>query len=100
MYSSLAIENIYPDGDMLNVALMTAIKALPVEREVLMEYKYQNRLDLLSNDCYGCTELWWLIAMYNDIQDVMNTGDITSIKLPAMTDITKLLNKFLLDGEV
>jgi len=29
----------------------------------------QNRLDLISDDYYGTTNLWWLIAWANDILD-------------------------------
>ena len=100
MYSTYAIENIYSDGDMLNVALMSAIKALPVEREVTFEYKYHNRLDLLSYDYFRCTELWWLIAIYNDFMDVMDNSDRVTIKLPAEADITELLNNYLKNGGV
>ena len=96
-FSSFATENHFSDGDMLNVELTEAIKALPVEREVQLEYKHKNRLDLMSYDYYGCTELWWFIAIYNNINDVMCMQQDMRISLPSIDGITRLLNNHLLE---
>lgn len=47
---------------------------------------FENRLDLISNNFYGTPNLWWVIAMVNDINDPMLGVDIgTKLRIPTKT---------------
>lgn len=49
-------------------------------KTVVIEPKYNNRPDLLANDLYGNSKLWWVFAIFN--QDKLNDPiiDFTSGK--------------------
>lgn len=95
MASVYAIETIFPDGDMLVPSLIQSINALPTAQEVIVSERYKNRLDLVSYDYYGTTDLWWLIGLYNNIDDPTNMDeDIIKLMLPSITEITSLLNEY------
>lgn len=96
MASIYAIETIFPDGDMLTPELMHSIHELPIDREIVLDIAHRNRLDIVSYKYYNTVELWWLIGIYNDIQDATNMGDsILKLKLPRLADITSLLNEYV-----
>jgi hypothetical protein len=49
----------------------------------------ENRLDIIANKYYGSPDLWWVIAMGNNIIDpfIVKVGDI--IRIPNLTSLTK-----------
>ena len=55
--------------------------------EILMEE--ENRLDIVSNKYYGTPELWWVIAMANDIIDPLFIRPGTIVRVPPITSLLK-----------
>ena len=52
-----------------------------------------DRLDLIANDFYGDSTLWWIIAMVNDLEgDSMFPPTGIQLRIPA--NISTLLTKF------
>jgi len=52
-----------------------------------------DRLDLLANDFYGDSTLWWIIAMVNDLEgDSMFPPTGIQLRIPA--NVSTLLTKF------
>lgn len=94
--SVYAINNVFPDGDMLTQELTSKIRQLPLEKEIVLIDGLQTRLDLVSYQQYGTSDLWWLIAIYNEILDVTDTSlQILKLKLPSLADITELLTNYV-----
>jgi hypothetical protein len=47
---------------------------------------FENRLDLISNNFYGTQDLWWVIAMVNDIMDPLLGVQVNTIlRIPTKT---------------
>lgn len=60
------------------------------DKEYVIESKYNNRPDLLANDLYGTSELWWVLAMRNKdllIDPIADFTTGTTIWLPAASEI-------------
>lgn len=94
--SIYAIENVFPDGDMLTQELTKSIRELPLEKEIILDSGLKTRFDLISYQQYGTTDLWWLIAIYNEVSDVTDTSiDLIKLKLPSLADITALLSNYV-----
>lgn len=51
-------------------------------------------LDFIAYKFYGIEELWWVIALYNNISDPFSTEGIT-IKIPRLNLINDLLIKYI-----
>jgi len=52
-----------------------------------------DRLDLIANDFYGDSTLWWIIAMVNDLEgDSMFPPTGIQLRIPA--NVSTLLTKF------
>ena len=49
----------------LDVNNLPSVPTLISDETYIIEAKYANRLDLLANDQYGSSRLWWIIASRN-----------------------------------
>jgi hypothetical protein len=88
-YSKTAIVNGY-----LDTITWRPISAASNDTFLEVTAKYQNRPDLLANDVYGDSRLWWVFAVRNPdiIQDPIY--DLTAglfIYIPQMTNIRSAL---------
>ena len=89
-----SLANYFPSGIFLeNDALIKEIKNLEIDKSI-NSLLYQNRLDLLSYDCYGNSDLWWILAIYNDIKNPMKF-EAKELSIPSITNITTLLSKYI-----
>lgn len=88
-----SLQSVFPSGDMLNINLLESILNLEAETEV-SAIRYENRLDLLSYDYYNTTDLWWLLAYYNSIENPMNF-DKETLLVPSFEDIKELLDAYI-----
>jgi hypothetical protein len=52
------------------------------DRYTILSGKYQYRPDLLSQDTYGMTDLWWLILEANQIFDIFDFTAGLNIRIP------------------
>lgn len=85
-----SIESIFGADFLDKQEVLEGIKKLSVQNDVYVTDRYKNRLDNISYDCYGKTDLWWVLAVFNDIIDPMEF-DNQSIKVPYLQDINSLL---------
>jgi hypothetical protein len=88
-YSKTSIVNGY-----LDISTWRSIPAASNDTLLEITAKYQNRPDLLANDIYGDSRLWWVFAVRNPdiIQDPIY--DLTAglfIYIPQMTNIRSAL---------
>jgi len=49
----------------LDINNLPSVPNLISDETYIIEAKYSNRLDLLANDKYGSSRLWWIIALRN-----------------------------------
>ena len=42
----------------------------PTDSDILIVTEEEDRLDLLANQFYGDSQLWWVIATYNNLTDI------------------------------
>ena len=64
------------------------------DRFVIVTDQYLGRLDLVANDFYQDVDLWWVIALVNDIRvvpDGMSLG--MKIRIPPIFQVRKYLAK-------
>jgi len=98
-YSIYAIENILPTKsgiyDLLDInnQFMMDLKDLQSSDGIKVSSSIQGRLDVVSMDKYGTTNLWWILAVYNNITN-LRTFDVDVIKIPSIMDINKLIQKY------
>lgn len=78
----------FPDGDMFKPEVIAKIKSLPLDKQIILDYTNHNRFDLISYQQYGSSNLWWIIALYNDIVDI-HTNTKFKIKIPKFENIIK-----------
>jgi hypothetical protein len=66
----------------------------PNDRSLTIDQKYLGRLDLIAYDYYKDSNLWWIIALANDIQ-VIPTGMYIGQQLiiPATSTVTQYLRR-------
>ena len=67
-YDSLNIQNKTGKGLVYNSQLLPYIE--PSDSDILIVTEEEDRLDLLANQFYGDSELWWVIATYNNLTDI------------------------------
>ena len=67
-YDSLDGENIIGRGIVYDSLLLPYIE--PTDSDILIVTEEEDRLDLLANQFYGDSELWWVIATYNNLTDI------------------------------
>ena len=80
--------------DSNNDTYLETVNQTPVAESNLDKYheveqNEENRLDIIANKYYGSPDLWWVIAMGNNIIDpfIVKVGDI--IRIPNLTSLTK-----------
>lgn len=64
---------------------------------LLIQAKYNNRPDLLSNDLYGSTAYWWIFTMYNpdQIQDpIYDLKAGMTIRFPNKNNLQRALSGY------
>lgn len=81
-----AIESCFKPDYMQDEDIISWAKALDIMQDVSVTNRYQNRLDNLSYDLYGTTDLWWIIGIINDITDPMDFKNY-SLKCPYLDDV-------------
>jgi len=67
-YDNLDGENIIGRGIVYDSLLLPYIE--PTDSDILIVTEEEDRLDLLANQFYGDSELWWVIATYNNLTDI------------------------------
>lgn len=71
------------------------------KRDTIFYQKYiiseGDRWDLISNKFYGTTELWWFIALFNDIKDpfqyLQKGNELKILQSQYLTDILLAIRK-------
>ena len=78
--------------DMLESPIVDMIKALPWTASVPA---VNQTLDSLSLDYYRTEQLWWVLALYNDITDALNiTESVNIIYIPDRLEVEMLLSDY------
>ena len=67
-YNNLNGKNIIGRGVVYDSLLLPYIE--PTDSDILIVTEEEDRLDLLANQFYGDSELWWVIATYNNLTDI------------------------------
>ena len=67
-YSNLSVEYKNTKGLVYNSILLPYIE--PVDSDILIITEEDDRLDLLANQFFGDSKLWWVIATYNNLTDI------------------------------
>lgn len=81
-----------------NSDLIEDIKTLETQRELFVTDRYLNRLDNVAFDCYGSVNLWWVLAIFNDILDPTEFPEtLLKIKIPYLDSIASMLEKHRLE---
>lgn len=90
----MTLEKVFPDQDIVNNPdIIEAIKEIEVEAVVNGKGKYQNRLDQVAYEYLKDPQLWWVIAIFNDIIDPMTT-EIEQIKVPSLDGTLEALRPY------
>jgi hypothetical protein len=67
-YNNLSVEYKNTKGLVYNSILLPYIE--PVDSDILIITEEDDRLDLLANQFFGDSKLWWVIATYNNLTDI------------------------------
>jgi len=67
-YDNLDGKNIIGRGIVYDSLLLPYIE--PTDSDILIVTEEEDRLDLLANQFYGDSQLWWVIATYNNLTDI------------------------------
>lgn len=67
-YNNLDGKNIIGRGVVYDSLLLPYIE--PTDSDILIVTEEEDRLDLLANQFYGDSQLWWVIATYNNLTDI------------------------------
>lgn len=79
-------------GRVLDTTLYPTADELTEGPTVKIRTEYGDRLDLLANEYYGDTSLWWVIAQANGLEgDSWNVEPGIQLEIPQ--DIGSVLNK-------
>lgn len=74
------------------IAVLPEILESLVGDFIVLKRENIGRFDLLANQYYGTCELWWVIALANDIQDMFDEDLVgRNIRIPAMSSISSIL---------
>jgi hypothetical protein len=74
-------------------------KSLKLEEDstdtfIIVTQQYEKRPDLVSNDAYGTTDLWWAIYEFNNIRDPLfelKSGQI--LRIPALDRVLEAIGQ-------
>lgn len=62
---------------------------------ITIDSNYMGRLDLIAYDYYGDSELWWVIALANQLDDIPNDVSLNKkIRIPDPSTINTYLEKY------
>lgn len=98
-YSIYAIENILPEKngmyDLLDInnEFIKGLHKIQSDDAIKVTASIQGRLDVVSMDKYGTTNLWWIIAVYNRLSNI-SSFDIEVIKLPNIIELNNLIQQY------
>lgn len=67
-YDNLNIQNKTGKGLVYHSQLLPYIE--PSDSDILIVTEEDDRLDLLAYQFYGDSQLWWVIATYNNLTDI------------------------------
>jgi hypothetical protein len=67
-YDNLNIQNKTGKGLVYHSQLLPYIE--PTDSDILIVTEEEDRLDLLAYQFYGDSQLWWVIATYNNLTDI------------------------------
>jgi hypothetical protein len=67
-YDNLNIQNKTGKGLVYHSQLLPYIE--PTDSDILIVTEEDDRLDLLAYQFYGDSQLWWVIATYNNLTDI------------------------------
>ena len=83
-YSMFSATPVYNVNGVIQFGLLAdAVIADPTDQLYTVPAGGVERLDLISNEFYGTTELWWVIAIVNNIQDALVGAPLnTQIRIP------------------
>lgn len=66
-------------------------KILPTDNDLYIISDNADRLDLLANKYYGDKNLWWVIAVANNLNDAsLHIGDGIQLRIPS--NLSRILN--------
>jgi len=71
--------------------------SVPVSAEdlrVVVDRTYLGRLDLIAYDYYGDSELWWVIALANEIEELPSGMHIgMNLRVPIVKTVSEYLSQ-------
>jgi nucleoid-associated protein YgaU len=67
-YDNLNVQNKTGKGLVYHSQLLPYIE--PTDSDILIVTEEEDRLDLLAYQFYGDSQLWWVIATYNNLTDI------------------------------
>lgn len=103
-----SFRNLFPDIVVEDVKMSDFWNAWQLSQEFKDKIKIfdtflvtdQDRWDTIAEDVYGDRKLWWVIAMFNNIEDPFSvyfedniSEKLKSIKIPKQADISIILNE-------
>jgi len=71
-----------------------SLKSSSDDQYIILDQKYTNRPDLLSNDCYGSPRLWWVFSVYNPdviIDPIFDMAPGITILIPSQSSLSGLV---------
>lgn len=74
-----------------SVFLVGLRELTPVGSYKINKYGMTGRLDLASYEIYGTTKLWWVLMLFNNIDNFYNVTIDTTIYYPSMSSIENLI---------
>jgi len=78
--------------DMLNSPIISSLKALPFEFSIPSD---NVEWDELALTYFKTEQLWWVLAIYNEVPDVINHEKFPSIiYIPNRLDVEMLLSSY------
>lgn len=64
----------------------------PAEDDTTVEWRAGSRLERISFAAWGTPELWWLLLDVNDIVDEYRIAVGTTLRVPSLTRVARLLS--------
>lgn len=82
-YSMFQNTPVYRNGENVEFGLLReAVVADSTDKLYIVNQITQDRLDLVSQVAYGTPELWWVIALVNNITDPMTVPNGMRLRIP------------------
>ena len=85
------IESTVPNTyDIIPGMIRDPVIADTTDQIYVVDQTTQNRLDLIANLFYGQSELWWVLAMVNNLIDAHVVPYQTRLRIPLRSRLTNL----------